>query len=104
VKHQKQPRLEAGKFVQSDAKFVPSQEVPFSTQPAGQKSQLPQQPPPPPADMAAKVKYESIVLSEEPPTSSKDESSRTRGDDSSVNYGYHPIIDFFQKYRFSSDA
>ena len=65
-----------------------------------------------------KVKYQSIIL-EEPieeeenvKKSSKDSSGSSKNPStvkdgeysSSVNYGYHPIIDFFPRYRFDASA
>ena len=61
--------------------------------------------PVPSADLSARVKYQSIMLAEEPPA---DEVSTAKpnmpasDNTEAVNYGYHPIIDFFQKYRFSA--
>ena len=65
-----------------------------------------------------KVRYQSIIL-EEPIESKNNEKSKVTSqskkvkskkdnsdkdaklqDNSSVNYGYHPIIDFFPRYRF----
>ena len=74
----------------------------------------------PPAKDVPKVRYQSIIL-EEPVDPQDDAQSKeasdkkqlratlTDGDkdsklpkSSSVNYGYHPIIDFFPRYRFDA--
>ena len=73
----------------------------------------------PPKDVP-KVRYQSIIL-EEPVEPQRDEKSKTKDQNkystlqkvksdnepklpksSSVNYGYHPIIDFFPQYRFDA--
>ena len=66
--------------------------------------------------MSARAKYQSIMLSEETDDNEmgkevveeEEEEEEEKGDDGTpgtetVNYGYHPIIDFFDKYRFAAN-
>ena len=60
--------------------------------------------------MSARAKYQSIMLSEEETDDNEmgEEEEEEKGDDGTpgtetVNYGYHPIIDFFDKYRFAAN-
>ena len=62
--------------------------------------------------MSASAKYQSIMLSEETDDNEMgkevEEEEEEKGDDGTpgtetVNYGYHPIIDFFDKYRFAAN-
>ena len=74
-----------------------------------------------PAKDMPKVKYQSIILEEPieiedvgyskkpssygPTKPLKDDSDKNNSPrSSSVNYGYHPIIDFFPRYRFDASA
>ena len=63
--------------------------------------------------MSARAKYQSIMLSEETDDNEmgEEEEEEEKGDEGTddgggpetVNYGYHPIIDFFDKYRFAAN-
>ena len=79
--------------------FSPSAKVPFNPSPSrptaayssSKKQDVSS------ADLAARAKYQSIMLSEEPPATSTTKPVEENGSKTeSVNYGYHPIIDFFR--------